>query len=199
MNSLSIRAGVVAAALLAAACSSSSSSPSTSHGSEAGPIPQAFAAKWCTGTLKTDKELMPPQKGGGWLGDGSVHAPAGTTFLVSPEFGQWNGYAFLSDGTPAAIAGDIQTGLAAGTDFTSTCATDPNTMSTHFILLAPAQLYAKADLSGTPCSLAVGLELTNAVYSGGDVPQLAGDQIQARCGFRTGYASTLSYGMLITP
>lgn len=193
---------LLAAPLAVAACSSSDSSQG--GGPDASKL-APYTAKYCTGTLKTDQKLQTPMTwGGAWQGDGTLVAHAGAQFIVSAEFDQWLGYAMESDGTPVRISGDATKGLTKDVDFTSDCATDAkrtDAFSGHAVVLSPATLYANKELSGTPCTLDAGTELTNYSYAGSLSPSdpisISANEIKAKCGLDQAYAKTLVYGQLI--
>jgi hypothetical protein len=191
---------ILGCAVALGACSSSDSGSSPQ-----GVIPQAFA-KYCSGTLKTDQKLMHPMSGGGWQGDGTVHATAGTTFIVSPDFGHWGGYVLSSDGSVQKIDADFHTGLVKDTDFTSDCATDAalNAFSNPNVVLAKSTFYAAQDLSGAACTLEAGTTMTNFSYMSGGFggsssapATVSSAEIKAQCGFDTGYTRDLEYAALV--
>jgi hypothetical protein len=192
---------ILGCTLVLAACSSSDSG-----GSPQGVIPQAFAS-YCSGTLKTDQKLMTPMSGGGWMGNGSLHAAAGTPFLVSTEGGQWAGYVVQADGSVDKIDADFTKGLVRDTDFTSDCATDTalhDFASDKNVVLAKSTIYATKDLTGTACTLDAGTTMTNFNYASGGFggsssgPSTVGsDEIKAKCGFASGYTNDLEFASLI--
>jgi hypothetical protein len=138
---------------------------------------------------------------GGWITDGST-AGAGTTFLVSPDFGKWEGYVFASDGSPRKVDADFKTGLVKDTDFTSDCAVDPSASSDkkHTVVLAKANIYANKDLTGTPCVIDAGTELTNYMFEGGfsGPASISSNEIKAKCSLDKGYSSDLYDGYVLT-
>ncbi len=183
-----------------AACSGSGSAGGGAAGAGgSGGAPEAFA-KYCAGTLKTEHKLMTAMGPGGWMGDGSHHAPAGTTFYVAVSFGAWDGYVIQADGTPMQIsAPDFMAGLVKDTDFTSDCATDDKkTSSGGSVLLATATFFADAELTGKPCTLDAGTELTSLSFSGGGaVAWVSSAEITAECGFEPAYSEDILYASLI--
>ena len=186
-----------------AACSSSDGG----GGSPQGVIPTAFTT-YCTGTLKTDQKLMQSNGAGAWMGNGSMHASAGTPFLVSPDFGQWQGYVLAADGSATKIDLPFGKGLVKDTDFTSDCATDA-ALSDSFhqktVILAASHVYASKDLSGDACTLDAGTAMTNYSFMSGGLgggsssdPALVGsDEIKAKCGYATGYTKDMVYATLV--
>lgn len=190
---------LIALSLVAVAgCSASSSSSGTDGTSYDGVTAAAFTP-YCTGTLKNDATLMGEVGGGAWEGDGSVHAAAGTPFLLSASFNLWGGYVIQSDGTPFQIDADFTKGLVAGTDFTSSCAPTAIPASGPNVVLADAKLYPNADLSGTECTIAAGTTLTNYSFSslGMSNATVSADEITSKCGVATMYAAEFPLGQLV--
>jgi hypothetical protein len=185
-----ISSAVVVATL--AGCSSSSGPAAASFSDPA----KTYAAG-CTATLTAAHTLEKPISGGGWFGDGTLHAPVGTTFLLTSDFNTFGGIAILGDGTPAEISADFTTGLVAGTDFSSTCAPATPPSTTHFVVLADTHVYATAALTGTACVFTAGTELHAYNYEAGldstTPPQLGGGDVQTKCGYQTGYTNDLVY------
>jgi len=192
---------VLGCAVALGACSSSDGG----GGSPQGVIPQAFD-KYCVGTLKADQKLMKPMNGGGWMGDGTLRASAGTTFLVSVDFHQWSGFVVQQDGSVAKIDQDFDKGLVKDTDFTSDCATDAALQpfaQNPKVLLKASTLYPTKDMSGTACTVDAGTSLTTFMYSSGgfgstpEPAQVGADEIKAKCGYESGYSNDFSYGELL--
>jgi hypothetical protein len=186
-------------ALLASACSSSPS-PDTAPTTNA--VYKTTFGKYCTATLTTQKTLMLPQ-GDGWFDNRSAQAAPGTTFLLAAEFKVWAGYLIMTNGTPAKIDANFQTGLAEGTDFTSDCATNSAMLASYdAVLLANATFYPNVDLSGTACTVPAGTAMTSLVYSATlqDITegQVSSDPIKAQCNLSQAYTRDMSYGDLVT-
>jgi hypothetical protein len=182
---------VVLLPLALAACSSSSNGGGAGSANATDVSKSSTFSAFCTGTLKSDQKLM-LDKGGAWIGDGSHHVPAGTTFLVSPDFDLWAGYVILDDGSAAKIDADFTKGLVKDTDFTSSCATDPASTQTTFVVLAKSTLRASKDLTGASCTLEAGSALADYSYESGDVNTVGGNSVQGKCGFSPGYTKDLS-------
>lgn len=175
------------------ACSSSSAD-GTPGGATGGSI-EAFS-KYCTGTLKTAQKLEVASGGGSWVSDGST-AAAGSTFLLSAEFGVFGGYVIRADGKPAKLDADFSKGLVKDTDFTTDCAADPKEHQSE-VLLADATLFPKNDLSGTACTLPKATQLHNySLSGGGEVTTMSSQEIKATCGLDTAYSKDAYYAQLV--
>ncbi len=202
MRSISLEA-VLISSLLAVGVSASLAGCSSSSTPAAASFidPAKVYAAGCTATLSVARTLETPMSGGGWSGDGTLHAPVGTTFLLTSDFNTFGGIAILNDGTPAEIDVDFTTGLVAGTDFSSTCAPATAPSTTHFVILANSHVYPTAALTGTACVLPAGTELRAYSYESGldstTPPQLGGADVQTKCGFQTGYTSDLVYADVV--
>jgi hypothetical protein len=194
---MACRVLALGAALAAFVGCSSSSSPAPASSSGTTTTNAAFA-KFCTGTLTHSTELEVAQPGGGYFGDGSQQVSAGTSFLLSDEIQTWQGYVIASDGTPSLLAADFSKGLVEGTDFTSDCApTLTFTTSTHAVLLRDTTLYPDQALTGTPCTLAAGTELTQLEFFGATPNSVSSKEISAKCGVSTAYAPSFLFGELV--
>lgn len=185
---------LLAALPLAALTACSSASPPGPADS-----PPAAFAKYCTGTLLVDKRLMKGMGANAWRSDGST-AGAGTKFLVSPGYGQWEGFLILVDGAPAKLAVDYEKRLVKDTDFTSDCATDPAAShSSREVVLARSTIYPNKELTGTACVLEPGTEFTSYSFAGGFdvVAKVSSPEIKAQCGLDSGYTrDLLSAGLM---
>ncbi len=177
-------------------------SSSTSGGGSAVTYDGATAATFspfCTATLDNEASLMSEAGGGAWEGDGTLHAGAGTPFLLSASFGLWGGFVVQSDGAPLQIDADFTKGLVAGTDFTSSCAPTTIPESGPNVVLADSKLYPNADLSGTECTITAGTTLTNYSFTslGMANATVSADEITAKCGVATMYAAEFPLGQLV--
>jgi hypothetical protein len=158
---------------------------------------EAFSA-YCTGTLLVDTELMEPVGPGGWQSNGTQGtAAAGTVFLVETSFDKWDGYIIASSGTPMKLDSDFQTGLVKDTHFTSECATDPNGVTEHKVLLAESTFFPNEDLSGTPCKLPAATEFSSFSFFGGNTATVMAPEIKEQCGLDTAYSADMVYGSLV--
>lgn len=187
------------AAAALTACSSASTTPAN-----VAPPPAAFAA-YCTGKLQKETPLLLPMGAGGWHGSGAVTAPAGSEFLLAAGFDNWEGYVILDGGGPAKLSADFRNGLINGTDFTSDCApaTAPTVSSRPpTVLLAKASFYASKDLSGPPCTLDAGTELTNSAFttgglSGENAATISSNEIAAKCKMTPAFSKDASFASLM--
>ncbi len=177
-----------------AACSSAPENP-------VGAIPAPFA-KYCTGTLKVDRQLMTPMPPGGWTSDRTT-ASAGSKFVLSPSFGHWEGYVFREDGAAAKISTSHSIGLVKDTDFTSDCAIDTSSSgssdSRRTVLFAKATIFVDKNLGGSSCTLESGTELTKFDYAGGfsGPGTLSSAEVKAKCGWDTGYSNDILYAYVL--
>lgn len=198
MRSISFDVAVAASLAFCglAGCSSASSPAAPSFED-----PTKTYAAGCSATLLLSHSLERPVTGGGWFGDGTLHAPTGTTILLTSDFGTYGGIAILGDGTPVELVADFTTGLVAGADFTSTCAPSTPPSTTHFVILADASVFPTAALTGAACVFPAGTELHAYSYAAGldstTPPQLGGGDVQAKCGFQTGYTNDLVYADVV--
>lgn len=195
---------IAASSLGIAACSGSDSSGGGpgGFGGGSGSVPSggppAVFSPYCTGKLKVATDLMKADTAGAWMGDGSLVAPAGTTFLVGASFSQWDGYLVLTNGVPAQLSSDFQTGLVKDTDFTSDCATDDKLSAGIHVLMGDSTFHAKEDLSDEPCTLPSGTTLTSFSFlNSGTVATVGADEIKTTCGWDTSYSDDIHYAELI--
>jgi len=199
MSPISVRRPALPLALLAsAACSSSSAGLTRSSGTE--PPPAIFSA-YCTGTLNVEVELEAPDpspvSADAWLGNGTLHAGAGTTFLIASGSSEWTGFAFLSDGTPTMIDTSAA-GLVEGTDFSSSCAPAmPSILIQNQVLLADTTAYVNPDMSGKACALPAGLPFGSFSAALNGAPgQVTGGAVMQTCGVSLIYVTAFASGPL---
>jgi hypothetical protein len=182
-------------ALLALIGCSSESAPSGT--------PQATSSafdKYCKGTLKVSKEYMSPVGPSTWSGNGAT-VPAGTSIVLGRDFGRFEAFAFLADGSVVKIkTGFGGDGLVAGTDFDSTCADRASDRANErTVLLRRSTFYIDAGLTGASCALDAGQVMTNFAYasSGAASASVSSAEIQATCGLSKSYSKDITYGTLI--
>ena len=195
-------AGLSLAALLG--CSSSPPLETFSGAKSA-----TFSA-YCTGLLSRGTPAMDLKSGQGWVADGSLQIPGGTTVLLSYELtGQldaaWMAYALEDDGTPHKLD---TAGLVDGQDFTSDCAPDGSVDagSLDAVVLADTTFYPQASsdgfLSGNACTVPAGTKLSSltspAGSTVGSAVELDSPSLRAECGTSTMYASAVALGELVS-
>lgn len=172
---------------------------SDSDDSRVRPVDLSGFESFCTGTLKVEKDLMVPYGPGGWQGDGDLTVPAGTAFLLSQDFGRWEGYLVMDDGSAALINSDWDNGLVEGTDFTSDCPGDINTVATAFVVLQESRLYDNEALTGEACVLPPATVISQYSFSSGmgEAASLSSSDLHERCGFTDAHSDDLVYGRLV--
>lgn len=189
LTPLTPRTLVLVLGALVAACSSSSDGGA--FAGDLGPF-----GKYCMGELKVEKTLMLPNGPGGWLGDGSSRALAGSKFIVGERFDKWNGFMILADKTPAQISADSSAGLVKDVDFTSDCAVTG--AKTAAVVLRDSTFYANEAFTGTACTLKAATELTGySIMSDGTKATVSSDEIKATCSLDKAFSKDLAYAMLV--
>lgn len=186
---------LVTFALAVSACSGSEDG----GGAGTGGVDLSEFDGYCTGTLLADFDVQIAVGSGSWRGGSqdAFNAPKGTAFLVSPAFGDWEGYIAYADGKAARIDSDFMTGLVKDQDFTSDCATDVDARGVE-VLMKDSTFYADEALSGDSCTLPAGTVLEQFSFFGGsDVANVSAAAIKAECGWDTAYSDDVATAELL--
>jgi len=167
---------------------------------EGGAQPAGFSA-YCTGSLLTPQAI---QK---WTGVDSFvsagTAPVGTS--IYPVYSIGSHWAAVVIGADGSAAETPAASLVPGTDFSTSCKTDNVAMtSVHAVLVQKASFYADASLSGNPCIVAAGTDVTGDTISPlfGDgglyASVIMGDRINAACGMSKAYSPDIAFENLVS-
>lgn len=182
-------------ALAVSACSGSDGG----GGAGTGGVDLSEFEGYCTGTLLADFDVQIAVGAGAWSGSSrdAFNAPSGTVFLVSPAFGDWEGYIAYADGKAARIDSDFMTGLVKDQDFTSECATDVDARGVE-VLMKDSTFYADEALSGESCTLPAGTVLEQYSFFGGsDAATVSAAAIKAECGWDRAYSDDIATAELL--